>query len=153
MGKDNFIDKHREPKTITLDLDMEVLNLPRTSNRKPNGDFGRSWTQYWLAFSGEQRLCCSVCGIPLWNNEAEKSKGICMDLVRQHEINNSVENKDDKMSLEDFESQGGHVKLDGIIYITPLCPKHNKEKEGELITLQSGSVLVEEVDPIIENEN
>lgn len=147
-----FLDKNGQPKVITLGKDTQVLNMPNTSNRIPNGDFEGSWTQYWITFSKEGTLRCSVCGKLLWNKEIKKSKEVCQDLIRKREINNYVENKDEKESIEDYESQGGHVKLNNVIYITPLCCHHNKENVGENIVLKAGSVLVEEVNPVIEEK-
>ena len=99
-----------------------------TSNRESNGDFEDSWTQYWMTFSNEETLKCSVC-------------------ETLH-----VDGKDADEPLAEYESQGGHVQLDGVIYITPLCFLHNKEDVGENIVLKAGSVLVEEVAPIILEE-
>lgn len=150
-GKE-FVEKHKKPLVIKQEEDTEVLNMSDTSNRKPNGDFEDSWTQYWMAFSNEETLKCSVCETLLWNKENEKSIEVCKDLIRQHEINKHVEGKDADESLAEYESQGGHVQLDGVIYITPLCFLHNKKDVGENIVLKAGSVLVEEVDPIILEE-
>lgn len=45
------------------------------------------------------------------------------------------------------------MKLGGIYYITPLCSQHNTDNIGKEIVLEAGSVLVEEVDPrIVEEE-
>ena len=76
----------------------------------------------------------------------------CKELIRRHEIIDKVEKKDDKETLEDYESQGGHVQINDTYYITPLCRKHNKESVGKKIVLKAGAILVEEVDPVIEGE-
>ena len=152
VAGDEFVEKHRKPQVIRLEENTEVLNMSDTSNRKPDGDFEDSWTQYWMAFSNEKTLKCSVCETLLWNKENNKSIEVCKDLIRQHEINKHVEGKNVDESLSEYESQGGHVQLEGVIYITPLCIQHNKEEIGENIVLKAGAVLVEEVDPIILQE-
>ena len=149
-AKDEFVKKHRNPKVIKLDNDTEVINMQETENRKPEGDFEDSWTQYWLAFTEQSFLCCSECGKPLWNKECEKSEAFCKDVVRKRQINSKVENTDNKETLADYKSQGGHVKLDDTIYIAPLCYQHNNNNVGEKIVLKSGTILVEEIEPRIE---
>lgn len=152
LAREGFIENHREPNVLKLEKNTKVLNMSGTSDRLPDGDFENSWTQYWLVFSNDS-LRCSQCGKLLWNIEDKSSIVICKKLIRQHEINNHVEGKDTKESLNEYESQGGHVELDGTCYITPLCSLHNREHVGEEITLKTGSVLVEEVDPrIVEEE-
>ena len=52
------------------------------------------------------------------------------------------------------EAHGAHVKYNGKIYIVPMCASENtslKDEEKEII-LKAGTVLVEEVDPIIDKE-
>lgn len=151
-AREDFIKKHREPNVLKLEKNTKVFNMPGTSNRFPDGDFENSWTQYWLAFSNSS-LRCSQCGKLLWNKEDKNSVETCKKLIRQHEINNHVEGKEIEESLNEYESQGGHVKLGGISYITPLCSQHNTDNIGKEIVLKEGSVLVEEVAPrIIEEE-
>lgn len=151
-AREDFIKRHRKPNVLTLEKDTKVINMSGTSNRLPDGDFENSWTWYWMAFSKES-LRCSQCGKLLWNKEDETSVEACKKWIRQHEINNHVEGKDDKESLNEYESQGGHVKLEGIRYITPLCSQHNTDNIGEEIVLEAGSVLVEEVEPRIVDVN
>jgi hypothetical protein len=151
-AKEDFVKKHRKPIVLTLEKNTKVLNMSGTSNRLPDGDFGNSWTQYWMVFSNDS-LRCSQCGKLLWNKENKTSVEACEKWIRQHEINNHVEGKDEKESLNDYESQGGHVELDGIRYITPLCSQHNTDNIGKEIVLEADSVLVEEVDPRIIEEN
>ena len=151
-AREDFIENYRKPKVLKLEKNTKVLNMPGTSNRLPDGDFENSWTQYWLVFSNAS-LRCSQCGKLLWNNEDKSSIEICKKRIRQHEINNHVEGKDTKESLNEYESQGGHVELDGTCYITPLCSQHNTDNIGKEIVLKEGSVLVEEVAPRIVEED
>ena len=151
MAKEDFLSKHSNPKVLVLEKDTEVLNMEGTSNHHPNGDFDNSWTKYWIAFSEETKLIlCSQCGKALWNEENRNSVKMCKDILRQRKINCDVEGKDNEEKLEDYISHGSHVEIDGVTYITPLCIEHNTSNKGEMITLKKGSILVEEVDPIIE---
>lgn len=102
-AREDFIKKHRDPKVLKLEKNTKVLNMSGTSNRLPDGDFENSWTQYWLAFSNAS-LHCSQCGKLLWNNEDKNSVDVCKKLIRQHEINNYVEEKDTEEKLNDYES-------------------------------------------------
>lgn len=52
------------------------------------------------------------------------------------------------------EAHGAHIQYKGNIYIVPMCASDNtslKDEEKE-ITLKAGSILVEEVDPIIDEK-
>ena len=130
-----------------------VLNLEGTSNHKPNGDFDNSWTRYWIAFSRKtDYLFCAKCGRPLWNEENKKSVAFCEELIRTRKINDYIEKKDEKVTIENLRSHGSHVELDGMTYITPMCCEHNTSNKGENIELKEGTILVEEVDPLIIEE-
>lgn len=61
--------------------------------------------------------------------------------------------KDGGIAMNDLESQGSHVRYKGRVYITPLCSEHNTNNKGKKIVLKAGTILVEEVDPLIVDEN
>ncbi len=152
-AREEFLKEHREPKILVLDKDTDVVNMEGTSNHHPNGNFSNSWTKYWIAFTHETGgVYCAECGQAIWNDENEKSVAICRDILKQHQINCRVEGKELDESLDDYRSHGSHVLLDGVTYITPLCPEHNTNDKGLKIKLKKGTILVEEVDPRIEEE-
>ena len=137
QAKKKFVEEHTVPDVIKFEEKTKVLNLEGTSNHKPNGDFDGSWTRYWIAFSHEtEYLFCSQCGKPIWNEENRKSVDLCKELIRTKEINKYVGEKDEPITLEDLESHGSHVELDGVTYITPLCCEHNTGNKGEEIILK-----------------
>ena len=152
-AKRKFLSEHNEPEVLTIEEKTKVLNLEGTSNHKPNGDFDGSWTRYWIAFSHEtEYLFCSQCGKPIWNEENKRSKALCEELIRTKEINKYIVERDEPITMKDLKSHGSHVELDGVTYITPMCCEHNTGNKGEMIELKEESILVEEVDPLILEE-
>ena len=151
-AKELFVDEHRNPNVIVLQAATEVFNIPGTANRHPNGDFEDSWTQYWLAFSEQDNIMCSECGKPLWNKECKNSEGFCKAVLRYRQVMKRSGGNCEDESMDDYMSHGSHVEFAGMTYITPLCSKHNTENVGKKIVLNKGSILVEEVDPRIDDE-
>lgn len=154
-AKKEFEGKHTSPKVLTLDSDTIVVNKGNTSNRHPNGAFGNSWMKYWMAFSDKSSgFVCSIDGEPIWVEGDKDSENACRKNNRIFEL---IYHPDTEKSEEVYngrEAHGAHIQYNGKIYIVPMCASENtslKDEEKE-ITLKAGSILVEEVDPIIDED-
>ena len=155
IAKKDFEKKHTSPEVITLEGDIKVTNKSNTSNRHPNGDFSNSWMKYWMTFSGKSSFfVCSVDGEPIWVKGVEESCRICRKKNRPFELMYYPDTDKSEETYNQREAHGAHVKYNGKIYIVPMCASDNtslKDEEKE-ITLNAGTILVEEVDPIIDEE-
>ena len=153
IAKDEFIENHREPKVLMLDEDTKVVNRGNTSKRHPNGNFGNSWMNYWIAFSGIiSDFSCSIDGQPIWIEDDQDSCETCKKENRFWELVYGSNTENAQKAYNGREAHGAHVKYGRKTYIAPMSASENTslgDKEVE-ITLKAGTVLVEEVDPRID---
>ena len=153
IANKEFIKNHREPKVLTLDEDTKVVNKRNTSNRHPNGNFGNSWMNYWIAFSGIiSDFTCSIDGLPIWIEDDQESCETCKKENRFWELFYGSDTENAQKAYNGREAHGAHVRYEGKTYIVPMSASENTslgDKEVE-ITLKAGTVLVEEVSPRIE---
>ncbi len=152
MARNEFLKKHSAPKVVPLSEDTKVRNMGNTGDRHPDG-FDGSWMKYWMGFSEvDKDFVCSVDGNHIWIEGDDKSINKCKTDNRMFEL---MYHPDEDKAEEVFnqrEAHGAHVKYKGKIYIAPMCAHHNtslKDKD-EVVTLQAGTILVEEVDPKID---
>lgn len=154
-AKKDFMKNHLLPEVLTLDCDTKVTNKGNTSNRHPNGNFGNSWMKYWMAFSGKiSGFVCSVDGEPIWVEGDKDSENACRENNRVFELMYHPHTEKAEEAYNGREAHGAHIQYNGKTYIVPLCASENtslKDEEQE-ITLKAGTILVEEVDPIIDND-
>ena len=155
LAKEDFIKNHPSPEVITLDSDTKVTNKGKTSKRHPNGDFGNSWMKYWMAFSGKTSgFVCSIDGEPIWVEGDKASEKACRENNRMLELMYHPHTEKAEEVYNGREAHGAHIQYKGKTYIVPMCTSDNtslKDEEKE-ITLKAGTILVEEVDPIIDKE-
>ena len=155
-AKKDFEENHQySPEVITLKCDTKVTNKGNTSNRHPNGSFDNSWMKYWMAFSGKSSgFVCSVDGESIWVDGNKESCELCGKHCRQLELIHFPNTNYREETYNQREAHGAHVKYKGKTYIVPMCASDNtslKDEEKE-ITLKAGTILVEEIDPIIDKE-
>lgn len=155
LAKKEFEEKHTSPEVLTLDSDTIVVNKGNTSNRHPNGDFGNSWMKYWMAFSDKSSgFVCSIDGEPIWVEGDKASENVCRDNNRMLELMYHPHTEKAEEAYNGREAHGAHIQYKGKTYIVPMCASDNtslKDEEKD-ITLKAGTVLVEEVDPIVDEE-
>ena len=155
VAKTEFEKNHSSPDVIKLDCDTKVANKENTSNRYPNGDFDNSWMKYWMAFSDKSSaFVCSIDGKPIWVKDVEESCRLCREKNRLFELMYFPHTDKSEETYNKREAHGAHVKYNGKLYIVPMCASENtslKDAEKE-ITLKAGTILVEEVDPIIDED-
>lgn len=131
-----FRDNHETfPEVLNLKAHERYAAGEETSNRRDPGSI--PWIDYYRAFvnPSQELFTCACCGKTISSNQ---------DIV---DMNDDVE-----------EAFGGHIyagsihQLDVKYYIVPLCPKCNNPIY-KIIRLPSDCPAVEEVDPIILNDN
>ena len=155
VAKDLFLKSHPKPQIIHLKSYTVVTNKGKTSDRHPRGDFDNSWMNYWMAFSDITRgFICSVDGNPIWVSSNEESCEICKKWNRAREIMYGCEKDEAEQSYNGRRAHGAHVRYQGKIYIVPMSASENTSlgDDDSEITLKKGTVLVEEVDPIIDDQ-
>lgn len=153
VAKKDFENDHPSPEVITLDNDTKVTNKGNTSKRHPNGDFGNSWMKYWMAFSGKtSSFVCSIDGEPIWVEGDKDSENACREKNRLIELIYHPDTEKAEEAYNGREAHGAHIQYNGKTYIVPMCASDNtslKDEEQE-ITLKKGTILVEEVAPVID---
>ena len=155
VAKMNFEKNHSSPDVIKLDIDTKVTNKGNTSNRHPNGEFSNSWMKYWMAFSGKTSgFVCSIDGEPIWVEGDKDSENACREKKRFFELLYHPHTEKAEEAYNGREAHGAHIQYNDKLYIVPMCASENtslKDEEQE-ITLKAGTILVEEVDPIIDED-
>lgn len=154
-AKKDFEKNHPSPEVITLDSETIVTNMGNTSKRHPNGNFGNSWMKYWMTFSCKTSgFVCSIDGEPIWVEGDKDSENACREKNRFFELLYHPHTEKAEEAYNGREAHGAHIQYNGKNYIVPMCASENtslKDEEKD-ITLKAGTVLVEEVDPIVDEE-
>ncbi len=153
LANKSFMESHQKPEVVRQGKDTKVKNKGNTSNRHPRGNFDNSWMKYWMAFSEKlSGIVCSIDGEPIWTEEDDKSCDLCRKRNRQAELIYYPNSCKEGGAYNGRKAHGAHVVYKGKTYIVPMCASENtslKDEEIE-ITLKAGTIMVEEIDPIIE---
>lgn len=135
-----FREKHGSVGVYTMPYSEDVIN---EKNTKRHPDIFKSWIRYWIGFTehDDVTVACSVTGERLHIDEGMKPLNEFLHLA----LNESQKGY----------AEGAHVRVTGVtgipdgVYITPM--KHNENmKLGKTVQLREGTILVEEVDPIVD---
>ena len=108
-----------------------------------------------MVFSGKTScFVCSIDGEPIWVKDIEKSCKLCREKNRPFELMYFPHTEKSEETYNQREAHGAHIQYNGKTYIVPMCASENTSLKGEEqeITLKARTILVEEVDPIIDKD-